>query len=73
MGCCLRFLVDGSATREVFEYYLEVVLGPHLSEGMIVVMANYSIHKGGRVPEIAKALGIEVRHLPGYSPDLNAI
>ncbi len=72
-GMLPGFLVDGSATREVFEYYLEFVLGPRLSSGMIVVMDNYSIHKGGRVPEIARGLGIELLYLPGYSPDLNAI
>ena len=67
------FLVNGSVTREVFEYYLEFVLGPQLSGGMIVVLDNYSIHKGGRVPEIAQTLGIDLCYLPGYSPDLNAI
>ncbi len=40
---------------------------------MIVVLDNYSIHKGGRVPEIAQTLGIDLCYLPGYSPDLNAI
>ena len=66
------FLVAGSVTREVFEYYLEFVLGPRLSGGMIVVLDNYSIHKGGRVPEIVQSLGIDLRYLPGYSLDLNA-
>lgn len=67
------FLVDGSITREVFEYYLERVLGPCLRPGMILIQDNYGIHKGGRVPEIATALGITMLYLPGYSPDLNAI
>ncbi|MDE0099153.1 MAG: transposase [Truepera sp.] len=26
-----------------------------------------------RVPEIAQSLGIDLRYLPGYSPDLNGI
>jgi len=72
-GMLPSFLVDGSATREVFEYYLEFVLGPQLSRGAILVLDNYSIHKGGRVPQIARGLGVEVLYLPGYSPDLNAI
>ena len=65
--------MDGSITREVFEYYLERVLGPCLRPGMILNQDNYGIHKGGRVPEIAAALGITMLYLPGYSPDLNAI
>lgn len=72
-GMLPSLLIDGSTTREVFEYYLERVLGPCLRPGMVVVLDNYGIHKGGRVPEIARALEIEVLYLPGYSPDLNAI
>ena len=72
-GMLASFLVDGSATREVFEYYLEFILGPQLARGTMLVMDNYSIHKGGRVPEIAGTLGINLLYLPGYSPDLNAI
>lgn len=72
-GMLPSLLIDGSATRAVFEHYLEHVLGPCLRPGQILILDNYSIHHGGRVPEIAGKLGIDLLYLPGYSPDLNAI
>ena len=37
--------VEGSTTREVFEAYVERVLGPALREGQVVVMDNLTAHK----------------------------
>ena len=70
-GPCLA--VEGSATRGVFETYLERVLAPSLRPGRVVVMDNLSAHKGGRVKEIVEGRGCEVLYLPPYSPDLNPI
>jgi transposase len=71
LGECLA--VEGSTTREVFEAYLEQVLGPTLCAGQIVVMDNLSAHKGGRVNEIIEGMGCELLYLPPYSPDFNPI
>jgi transposase len=71
LGECLA--VEGSTTREVFEAYLEQVLGPTLCAGQIVVMDNLSAHKGGRVKEIIEGMGCELLYLPPYSPDFNPI
>jgi transposase len=71
LGPCLA--VEGSTTREVFETYLECVLGPTLRPGQMVVMDNLSAHKGGRVREILEGRGCELLYLPPYSPDLNPI
>jgi transposase len=65
--------VEGPTTREVFEAYLEQVLGPALSEGQVVVMDNLSSHKGSRVRELIEQRGCELTYLPPYSPDLNPI
>jgi transposase len=65
--------VEGPTTREVFEAYLEQVLGPALSEGQVVVMDNLSSHKGSRVRELIEQRGCELMYLPPYSPDLNPI
>jgi len=70
-GPCLA--VEGSATRGVFEAYLERVLAPSLRPGQVVVVDNLSSHKGGRVKEIVEGRGCEVLYLPPYSPDLNPI
>ena len=72
VGPCL--VVEGSTTREVFEAYLEGVLGPTLSPGRVVVMDNLSAHKGERVREIVEGCGCELLYLPPYSsPDFNPI
>ena len=71
MGSCLAVL--GSATKAVFESYVEQILAPSLSPGLVVVMDNLSVHKGERVRELVEARGCELLFLPAYSPDLNPI
>ncbi len=71
MGPCLA--VVGSATKAVFESYVERVLAPSLSPGRVVVMDNLAAHKGERVRELVEARGCELLFLPPYSPDLNPI
>ena len=58
-------MVEGATTREVFETYIEQMLGPALRPGQIVVMDNLSSHKSERVHELL--------FLPPYSPDLNPV
>ncbi len=69
MGPCLA--VVGSATKAVFEAYVEQVLAPSLSPGQVVVMDNLSAHKGEKVRELVEERGCEVLFLPPYSPDMN--
>ncbi len=65
--------VVGSATKAVFEFYVERVLAPSLSPGQVVVMDNLAAHKGERVRELVEERGCELLFLPPYSPDLNPI
>jgi transposase len=65
--------VEGPTTREVFEAYLEQVLGPALRKGQVVVMDNLSAHKGSRVRQLIEQWGCELIYLPPYSPDFNPI
>ncbi len=60
-------------TREVFETYIEQMLGPALRPGQIVVMDNLSSHKGERARELIEERGCELLYLPPYSPDLNPL
>ncbi len=71
MGPCLA--VKGATTRELFEIYIEQMLGPALRVGQVVVMDNLSSHKGQRVRELIEERGCELIYLPPYSPDLNPI
>ena len=72
-GMLPSLLVERSTTRAVFGYYPEQVLGPSLRPGQILILDNYTVHHGGRVPEIAHTLGITLRYLPSCSPDFRAI
>ena len=65
--------VEGPTTREVFEAYLEQVLGPTLRKGQVVVMDNLSAHKGSRIRQLIEERGCDPIYLPPYSPDLNPI
>jgi transposase len=65
--------VEGATNREVFETYVERVLGPSLRGDQVVVMDNLSVHKGERVRELIEQRGCELLYLPSYSPDLNPI
>ena len=56
-----------------FEEWVEKCLVPTLSKGDIVVMDNLSSHKGPRVEQLIEAAGAELRYLPPYSPDMNAL
>jgi hypothetical protein len=64
--------VEGATNREVFETYVERVLGPSLRGDQVVVMDNLSVHKGERVRELIEQRGCELLYLPSYSPDLRA-
>ena len=61
--------VEGSATGEVFEAYVERVLAPELRPGQVVVMDNLSAHKGSRIRQLIEGQGCELMYLPPYSPD----
>ncbi|MDP9425052.1 MAG: transposase, partial [Actinomycetota bacterium] len=58
MRTCLA--VVGSATKAVFEFYVERVLAPSLSPGQVVVMDNLAAHKGERVRELVEERGCEL-------------
>jgi len=66
-------MIEGSASAQVFEIYIEQILAPSLQKGQIVVMDNLSIHKGQKVREIIEARGCQLLFLPAYSPDFSPI
>ena len=66
-------VADGPVNADVFQSFVEQVLGPELRPGDIVVMDNLSSHKGARIRELIESRGAYLRYLPPYSPDLNPI
>jgi transposase len=66
-------VVDGAVNGDVFEAFLEQVLGPKLRVSDVVVLDNLPSHKRERVRTLIEERGAELRYLPPYSPDLNPI
>ena len=65
--------VDGAMDGDVFQAYVEQVLGPTLGAGDIVIMDNLGAHKVAGIREAIEHRGAQVVYLPPYSPDLSPI
>ncbi len=63
----------GAMTRADFERFLQEDLLPLLLPGSVLVLDNASIHKGGRIEQVASEAGCSLLYLPPYSPDLNPL
>ncbi len=72
-GIRCSMVVDGAINGDVFEAFVERVLGPALRPGDVVIMDNLSSHKRERVRELIESNDAALRFLPPYSPDLNPI
>jgi hypothetical protein len=58
----------GALTRADFECFLQRDLLPRLLPGSVLVLANASIHKGGRIEGLVSQSGCRVLYLPPCSP-----
>jgi transposase len=67
------YTIDGALDGPSFLAYVEQVLVPTLRKGDIVFMDNLRTHKIAGIREAIEAVGVELRYLPAYSPDLNPI
>lgn len=72
-GWVATMTIEAATDGDIFQTYLEQVLGPQLHPGDIVVMDNLSAHKVSGVRELIEEAGAELRYLPPYSPDFNPI
>jgi transposase len=72
-GMCAPMLLDGPMDGEAFLAWCEMMLGPRLRSGDIVVMDNLPAHKVAGVREAIEATGATLLYLPPYSPDFNPI
>ncbi|MDY6785059.1 MAG: transposase [Cyanobacteriota bacterium] len=46
---------------------------PQLWKGAVILLDNYSIHKGENIEKAVREAGAELIYLPPYSPDLSPI
>lgn len=72
-GVTSAWLLPGSVDGLAFETYVARVLVPCLRPGQVVILDNYSIHKGHKVKELIEASGCTLLFLPPYSPDFSPI
>ena len=72
-GVCAALAYEGGTTAEACEAFAAQSLGPGLRRGDIVIMDRLNSHSDPAVRAVFQGLGVEVRLLPAYSPDLNPI
>lgn len=63
---------NGTADSVLFEHWFEKCFCPEI-KGNIAVLDNASIHRKGKLFEIAQRFNITLLFQPPYSPDLNKI
>ncbi len=66
-------VADGAMTGALFLKYVQEFLCPTLPPGDIVIADNVRSHKVAGGKEALEAVGVHIRYLPPYSPDLNPI
>jgi len=67
------FMFEGHCNTVVFELYVEKILIPSITSGMVVVIDNASFHKSQKIKQLIESAGCQLVYLPAYSPDLNPI
>ncbi len=72
-GIATALSIEGAATREVFDGFVERLLVPTLRPGQTVVLDNLAVHKSAAAQALVEAAGCRLLFLPPYSPDLNPI
>ena len=63
----------GGTTGDLFLWFIETILCPHLWPGAVVVMDNLPAHKVAGVAEAITAAGARLVYLSPYSPEFNPI
>ncbi len=72
-GIATALAIEGAATREVFDGFVEHLLVPALRPGQAVVLDNLAVHKSAAAQALVAAVGCRLLFLPPYSPDFNPI
>ena len=62
-----------SVDKVAFKTYLKDVLLPKLAPDSILVMDNWTVHKGKDIVELVETHRCSILYLPIYSPDFNPI
>ena len=63
----------GTVNKAAFTTYLRDILLPNLAPGSILVLDNWTVHKGADVRALVAQFQCTLLYLPTYSPDFNPI
>ena len=66
-------MFEGHCNTTVFKVYIEKILVPPLSKGMVVIINNANFHRSKKTKYFIEKVGCQLIYLPLYSPDLNHI
>jgi hypothetical protein len=69
-GCLLH---EGSVNKASFLSYLKDVLLPNVEPNSVLIMDNWTVHRGKDITALVQSFGCSVLYLPTYSPDFNPI
>jgi len=72
-GILASMTIASPTDGDVFEAFVEQVLGPRLQPGPVVVLDNLGAHKVEGVRRLIESRGAQLLYLPPYSPDFNPI
>jgi transposase len=72
-GFSSAFCFEGTLNGDVFLYYVEHFLLPHLTPGKVVILDNAAAHQDEEALELIEQTGATVLFLPPYCPELNPI
>ena len=67
------FIFEGYSNAAVYETYVERILIPALTKGMVIVIDNARFHKSKKIVDLIESVECKIIFLPPYSPDLNPI
>jgi transposase len=65
--------IEGAVDTEVFDAYVERVLGPTIRAGDVIVLDNLTAHRSSCIEEVAAECGATVIWLSPYSLDFSPI
>jgi len=72
-GMVASMTFEGTLNSNLFLYFIEHFLKPHLDQETVLILDNASPHKTQKVRELLEETGAIVLFLPPYCPDMNPI
>lgn len=72
-GASATFTIESAVDTDIFNVYVESILGPTIEAGDVLILDNLSAHRASRIEAVAAERGAIVIWLAPYSPDFSPI